>query len=132
MAVAGGAKASEKLPLFTCRVGATWFAIPAVEVEKVVSSPEDIPVCSFPGMASEPGDAGGSYLVATCGGSRVGYRIDEVGAIDAFPANSFYHLPDYMKKQCHPAVWGIGFVGGCAYFLIDLADIDTETISKLP
>ncbi|MDH4100377.1 MAG: hypothetical protein OEV28_07355 [Nitrospirota bacterium] len=123
----GRADLSEKLPLFTCRVGNTWFAVPAVEVEKVVSSAEGLTVAAFPGIAVKPGE-GGSYMVSNCGGSRVGYHIDEVGRIDAFPANSFYHLPDYLKEQCHRAVWGIGLVGGCAYFLIDLADIDTETI----
>ena len=128
----GGVKASEMLPLFTCRVGKIWFAVPAVEVEKVVNNPEGLPICSFPGAVSETADTGTSYIVSTCGGARVGYRIDEVGAIEAFPANTLYSLPDYMKEQCHPAVWGIGFLGGCAYFLLDLADIDTETISKLP
>lgn len=130
MAATGNRALCDRLPFLTCRVGNTWFAVPAVELDQIVSRAEGLIICSFPGTVAEFDGENTAYLVSISQGKRVGFIINEVGAIRTFPAGAFYSLPQFLRRRCHRAFWGIGFVEGCTYILLELSDIDPETIME--
>lgn len=128
MAVTGDRSLCDRLSFLTCRVGNTWFAVPAVEVDRIVGQADGLIICTFPGAVAEFNSEGTAYLVSTSQGKRVGFIINEVGAIRTFPAGAFYPLPEFLRERCHEAFWGIGLVEGSAYLMLDLSDIDLETV----
>lgn len=130
MAATGDRALCDRLPFLTCSVGNTWFAVPAMEVDRIVGRADGLIICSFPGTVAELNSKNTAYLVSASQGKRVGFIINEVGAIRTFPAGAFYPLPQFLRRRCHRSFWGIGFVEGCAYLLLDLSDIDPETVME--